>query len=84
MAIHRERYLLYCRHHSSANFPVEVWQKGTHVRVIAQPLIIGLMLVGAVAIGVAFVFKTLALLSWLVALLAIISASVILLRQPYK
>ena len=54
------------------------------MRVIAQPLIIGLMLVGAVAIGVAFVFKTLALLSWLVALLAIISASVILLRQPYK
>ncbi len=54
------------------------------MRMIAQPLIIGLMLVGAVAIGVAFVFKTLALLSWLVALLAIISASIILLRQPYK
>ena len=54
------------------------------MRRITQPIIIGLMLVGAVAIGSAFAFKGLAFLSWLVAVLAIMTASVILLRQPYK
>ena len=54
------------------------------MRRIAQPTIIGLMLMGVVAIGSAFAFKALALLSWLVAVLAIMAASVILLQQPNK
>jgi len=52
------------------------------MRKMAQPTIIVLMLVGVVAIGSAFAFKALALLSWLVAVLAIMAASIILLRQP--
>ncbi len=52
------------------------------MRKMAQPIIIGSMLVGVVAIGSAFAFKALALLSWLVAVLAIMAASVILLRNP--
>jgi hypothetical protein len=47
------------------------------MRKMAQPIIIGLMLLGVVAIGSAFAFKALALLSWLVVIFAIIAASVI-------
>ncbi len=54
------------------------------MRKMAQPTIVALMLVGAAAIGSAFAFKALAFLCWLVAIFAIIAASVILLRQPYK
>ena len=54
------------------------------MRKMVQPIIIGLMLLGVVAIGSAFAFKALALLSWLVAIFAIFAASVVLLRQPYS
>ncbi len=54
------------------------------MRITSQRLIITFILVGVLAIGSAFLFKTFALPSWLIALAAIISASIILLRQPDK
>jgi len=54
------------------------------MRTTAQRLILVFMLVGVLAIASAFVFRTFALFSWLVALAAIIVASAILLRQPDK
>jgi len=48
---------------------------------MAQRLILVFMLVGVLAIAAAFIFRTFALFSWLVALAAIIVASIILLRQ---
>jgi len=52
------------------------------MRITSQRLIIIFMLVGVLAMGSAFLFKAFALPSWLIALAAIIAASVILLRQP--
>ena len=54
------------------------------MRTVAQRLILAFMLVGVLAIASAFVFRTFALFSWLVALAAIIAASIILLRQHDK
>jgi len=54
------------------------------MRIVAQRLILVFILVGVLAIASAFVFRTFALFSWLLALAAIIAASVILLRQPDK
>ncbi len=54
------------------------------MRITSQRLIITFILVGVLAIGSAFLFKAFALPSWLIALAAIIAASVILLRQPGK
>jgi hypothetical protein len=54
------------------------------MRTVAQRLILAFMLVGVFAIASAFVFRTFALFSWLLALAAIIAASIILLRQPDK
>lgn len=44
----------------------------------------GLMHIDILAIASAFAFKALAFLSWVVAVFAIMPASVILLRQPYR
>ncbi len=54
------------------------------MRTVAQRLILAFMLVGVFAIASAFIFRTFALFSWLVALAAIIAASIILLRQHDK
>ena len=54
------------------------------MQTVTQRLILVFMLVGVLAIASAFVFRTFALFSWLLALAAIIAASVILLRQPDK
>jgi hypothetical protein len=54
------------------------------MQTVAQRLILVFMLVGILAIASAFVFRTFALFSWLLALAAIITASIILLRQHDK
>jgi hypothetical protein len=54
------------------------------MQTVAQRLILVFMLVGVLAITSAFIFRTFALFSWLLALAAIIAASIILLRQPDK
>jgi hypothetical protein len=54
------------------------------MQTVAQRLILVFMLVGILAIASAFVFRTFALFSWLLALAAIIAASIILLRQHEK
>ena len=48
---------------------------------MAQRLILVFMALGVLAIASALVFGTFALFSWLLALAAIIAASIILLRQ---
>jgi hypothetical protein len=54
------------------------------MRTVAQRLILVFMLVGVLAIASTFVFRTFALFSWLLALGAIIAASIILLPQHEK
>jgi hypothetical protein len=54
------------------------------MRTVAQRLILVFMLVGLLAIASTFVFRTFSLFSWLVALISIIAASIILLRQQEK
>ncbi len=54
------------------------------MQTVAQRLILVFMLVGVLAIASAFIFRTFALFSWLIALAAIIVASIILLRQRDK